>query len=126
VLQGVFIGYTKVTASQLQAYLSKLGADGETAAILDNTGVFAATSDTNRLGTRVDPAVIDAIRRATPTQTQSVEFTHNGVATIAFITTGMQGDWVSYKGWTDSAFYGQLRSNSQKITSDVTRAASWP
>lgn len=112
--RGLMIGYTKIETSQLQAYLSQLGGAGETRAILDNEGVFTAASDPARLGTPVEPEVRAAIANATPLRPFAVEFTRDGVATVAFVTTGMQGGWISYQSRTSSVFYGPIRSRGLK------------
>lgn len=111
-VKAFFLAYTKIATSQLQAYLSQLGGVGEVGAILDAEGVFAAVSDTDRLGAVVEPEVRAAITQAVAMQPKVVEYTSNGQQMIAFVTTGMPGGWTSFKSQTVAVFYGRIRSRN--------------
>ncbi|NJC66094.1 diguanylate cyclase [Planosporangium flavigriseum] len=116
--RGVLVGYTKAVGSHLQAYTDRFAGAGETGAIVDSRGVFAAVSDIKRIAAPVEPAVRAAIANATPMEPVAVEYDRDGRKMVAFVVTGLPGGWAIYSSRTLSDFYGPIRSGNFK--SDIT------
>ena len=111
--RAVLIGYNQVAATQLQAYVRKLSASTHLTTIVDSTGGIAATSDPARLGDRVDPAVIAAMKAAG--DTTFVEYRSGGTGMIAVVVPGLPGGWFYVRTQTMASFDGAVHRRSQTI-----------
>ena len=109
----LLIGYNEAAKTQLQAYLLKLSAESHVTTIVDSTGRIAATTDTERIGTTVDPALISAM--ATVTDATFVEYRAGGTDMIAVVVPGMPGGWSYIRSQTLASFDGAVHRRSQTL-----------
>ncbi|MEV4636951.1 sensor domain-containing diguanylate cyclase [Actinoplanes sp. NPDC049548] len=112
----VLIGFNKLADTTLQAYTSKLQSDAHLTMIIDSAGTMGFSSDAEKIGTKVDPAIV-AAAKANPEGSTFVEYQSGQTKMIAILVTGdvLPGGWTYVRAQTMASFDGAVHSRSQTI-----------
>jgi diguanylate cyclase (GGDEF)-like protein/PAS domain S-box-containing protein len=108
---GLLVGFTDLSTSQLQAYIARLSAPGETIDVVDSTGRVAGSSDAGQIGATVDKAI--AARLSAPPADHFVDYRSGGIDMIAVVVGGIPGNWSYVRIQTKAAFDGPAHSRSR-------------
>ncbi|MET0422829.1 MAG: PAS domain S-box protein, partial [Actinoplanes sp.] len=110
----MLVGLNNVAATPLQKYTVTLSTTSHLTLIVDSAGVIAATSDPDRLGTTIDPAILDAV--AQDPSVGFVDYTSGGTKMIAIVAGGLPGGWMYVRTQTQQSFDGAVHRKSQTLT----------
>ncbi|GAA3917970.1 sensor domain-containing diguanylate cyclase [Actinoplanes auranticolor] len=112
----LLIGYHKLAATTLQAYTARLRSSAHLTTIVDTTGQVGYTSQAERIGSRIDPAVVSAAAKVTE-GSEFVEYHAAGTAMISIVVKNesLPGGWAYVRTQTKASFDGAVHSRSQTI-----------
>ncbi|AGZ45168.1 sensor domain-containing diguanylate cyclase [Actinoplanes friuliensis] len=112
----ILLGYHKIADTTLQAYTVRLRSEGHLTTIVDTTGRIGFTSDSEKIGATVDPAVVAAAAKLS-TGSAFVEYRAGRTAMISIVVKNenLPGGWVYVRTQTLASFDGAVHSRSQTI-----------
>jgi diguanylate cyclase (GGDEF)-like protein/PAS domain S-box-containing protein len=112
----LLIGYHEFAATTLQAYIARLKSGAHLTSIVDSTGRVGFTSTADRIGTRVDPAVVTTAAGLTD-GSEFVEYRAGDTAMISIVVKNeaLPGGWAYVRTQTLASFDGAVHSRSQTI-----------
>ncbi|MEU8612841.1 sensor domain-containing diguanylate cyclase [Actinoplanes sp. NPDC048791] len=112
----LLVGYHKFAATTLQAYTARLKSAAHLTTIMDTAGQVGFTSQAERIGTRMEPAVVAAAARLTE-GSKFVEYRAGGTEMISIVVKNdsLPGGWAYVRTQTMASFDGAVHSRSQTI-----------
>ncbi len=111
---GVLIGLNQISSTSLQKYIETLQDGTHITLVVDSTGRIGATNATERMGTKVDPAIQAVL--AGEDSFQFLEYTADDTPMITTVVRGLPGGWVYLRVQTMSSFDGAVKTRSQTLT----------
>ncbi|MEU4214978.1 sensor domain-containing diguanylate cyclase [Actinoplanes sp. NPDC026623] len=115
--RAILIGYNKIATTTLQQYTSQLRSEGSLTTFVDGAGRVGATSDGEKIGTLVAPAVVTAVQTITA-GFEFVEYKSGKTDMISIVEkdeASLPGGWAYVRTQTKASFDGPVHSRSQNI-----------
>jgi diguanylate cyclase (GGDEF)-like protein/PAS domain S-box-containing protein len=117
VTTAVLLGYHKLAATTLQAYIARLQSGAHLTSIVDTTGRIGFAGDGSRIGTLVDAPVAAAVARLGDGGSAFVEYRSGDTPMISIVVKdpSLPGGWAYVRTQTMASFDGAVHSRSQTI-----------